>query len=64
MQTPQIEVKVIIDHNYYDPETAKQETSPVTIGNIRSWQSAKAFNPEKLKELPAKTLFAALKKLF
>jgi len=58
-----IEVKVIED-KYYDYETCKHTTSPVTIGNIKSWQSAKAFNPEKLKQLPAQTLLDALKKLF
>jgi len=66
MSKPAIEVKVIIEEKYYDNETCKQETSPVivTIGNIKSWESAKAFNPEKLKQLPAKTLVDALKKLF
>ena len=65
MSKPQIELKVIED-KYYDYETTKHETSPipVTVGNIKSWESAKAFNPVILNKLPAQTLVDALKKLF
>jgi len=63
MSGAKVEVKVI-EVNYYDDETCKQETSPVTIKDVNSWKSAKAFNPIKLNGLPAKTLVEALKKLF
>lgn len=64
MSKPTIEVKVITEEIYYDNETCKHQASPVTIVNIKSWQSAKAFNPDKLKQLPVKTLLDAVKKLF
>ena len=60
----QIEVKVVTEQEYYDAEIGKEQTSPVTIMNIKSWLGAKAFNPAKLKELPTQTLLAAVKKLF
>lgn len=65
MSKPQIEVKVIED-NYYDHETTTHETSPIPISikDIKSWESAKAFNPIKLNVLSSKTLIDALKKLF
>lgn len=63
MSKPKIEMKVI-EVKYYDQETAKHVTSPITIKDIDSWKSAKAFNPIKLNNLPAQTLIDAIKKLF
>jgi len=62
MSKPQIEVKVI-EVKYYDQETTKHETSPITIKEIDSWKSAKAFNPVILNNLPAQKLIDALRKM-
>lgn len=63
MSKPTIEVKVI-EEKYYDNETTKQETSPITVKEVDSWKSARAFNPIILNALSAQTLIDALKKLF
>lgn len=63
MSKPMIEVKVI-EEKYYDNETTKHETSPITVKELDSWKSAKAFNPIILNGLSSQRLVDALKKLF